>query len=139
MRNLVLSLCMATSSLGFSKDLTCTYGGSTSITWEPYKKEWQSSEKLSKDPEQVIKLINIADTSPKAGKPALVGNLGAAELSLISTMHEAFAYLELTPGGTPVVWTYFPKSDRLPADTIISTKAYGSMGPSTYTTMSQCK
>jgi hypothetical protein len=126
-----------------AKDLTCDVGGSTSITWEPYKKKWETSEKIASkvDEQYSIKLVNVGAGVPSTRKPALVGNGGAADLTLIEGGPEKFVYLETTLGGNAVLWTLVPaKKDGTPSyDTVISTKTYTMIGPVSYTTMYSCK
>ena len=126
-----------------ARDVSCEDGGSTSITWEPYKKTWKTSASITAKPDErySIKLINIGPGVPASKKPALVGNGGAADLNLVENGPNKFVYLESTLGGNAVLWTFIPaKGDGTPIyDTLISTKTYTMVGPVSYTSMYKCR
>ena len=143
----ILAMFLLFSTSAFSKDLTCTESGGTSLTWDPYKQKWNSSADPETKSDFQIKFINIGRDVPKKMKPAIVGENGVSELTLVSNTPEHYIYMELTSGGTPVVWNYFPFDKNKPdkfrptpnSDTILSTKTYVMVGPASYTTKYTCK
>jgi hypothetical protein len=130
------------AELAFAVDLSCLPFASSSITWSPSDKKWATTAGMDKPDERFsLKMVNVGPGVPASKKPAIVGNGGSADLRAVDVSEAESIYVEVTPSGNVNTWVLFLKTQFPYPDSpfVISTKAYDSMGPATYTNVYKCK